>query len=89
VIALPPLTVGAVQVTTALVFPGVAVTDVGAPGGAAGITAADGADAGPVPMAFVAVTVKVYAVPFVSPTRVAVFAPVVVAVMPSGDEVTV
>src|SRR5437868_1010048 len=32
-----------------------------------GVTAAEGAEAGPVPTAFVALTVNVYAVPFVSP----------------------
>ena len=38
---------------------------------AAGVTAADGADAGPVPTLLVAVTVNVYAVPFVRPLTVA------------------
>jgi hypothetical protein len=37
---------------------------------AAGVTAADGDDAGPVPTALVAVTVNVYAVPLVSPDTV-------------------
>ena len=41
---------------------------------AAGVTVADGADAGPVPTALVAVTVNVYAVPSVSPVTVAVVA---------------
>ena len=59
-IALPPFD-GAVQLTTADAFPAVAVTPVGAPGavGAVGVTALDGADAGPVPIALVAVTVNV------------------------------
>jgi len=60
VIALPPFD-PAVQDTTADAFPAVAVTAVGAAGavGPVGVTAADGAEAGPVPMALVAVTVKV------------------------------
>jgi hypothetical protein len=62
-----PLAAGAVNVTAAWAFPAVAVPIVGAPGTPAGVTLFDGADAGPVPTAFVAVTVKVYAVPLVSP----------------------
>ena len=41
---------------------------------AAGVTAADAAEAGPVPTALVAVTVKVYAVPLVSPVTVVLVA---------------
>jgi hypothetical protein len=55
----------------------------------AGITVPDGVDADPVPTAFVAVTVNVYPVPFVKPVTVADVAPVVDAVKPPGDEVTV
>ncbi|MBK6602781.1 MAG: hypothetical protein IPG28_14835 [Betaproteobacteria bacterium] len=51
-------------------MPRVAVTAVGAPGTVAGVTAADAADAGPVPTALVAVTVNVYAVPLVRPDTV-------------------
>jgi hypothetical protein len=40
---------------------------VAAPGGSAGVTALDAADEGPVPITLVAATVKVYAVPSVSP----------------------
>ncbi len=36
----------------------------------AGVTAFDGVDAGPVPTPLVAITVKVYAVPLVSPVTV-------------------
>ena len=59
--ALPPLLDGAVQLTVADPLPAVAVTPVGAPGavGVFGVTALDGAEAGPVPLALVAVTVKV------------------------------
>lgn len=51
----------------------------------------EAADAGPVPAELVAVTVNVYAVPFVSPLTVAeVVVPLaVVAVKPPGAEVTV
>ena len=42
-----------------------------------------------VPTPFVAVTVKVYAVPFVSPGTVQLVAPVVVHVKFPGEEVTV
>jgi hypothetical protein len=61
VIALPPLLLGAVQLTLADPFPAVAVTPVGAPGadGGLGVTALDGVDAGPVLMELVADTVKV------------------------------
>jgi hypothetical protein len=44
------------------------------------VTAFDGDEAGDVPRALVAVTVKVYEVPFVSPVTVQVSAPVVVQV---------
>jgi hypothetical protein len=55
---------------------GTATTDVGAPGavGAAGVTGLDGAEAGPVPTALMAVTVKVYVRPFVSPPIAALVA---------------
>jgi len=45
----------------ALVLPGVALTPVGAPGrsGVEGVRGLDAVEAGPVPTAFVAVTVKV------------------------------
>jgi hypothetical protein len=67
---LPPVLVGAVQLTVAARLPAVAVTPVGAPGNVLGVTAFDGADAGPVPVALVAETVKVYVVPFVKPVTV-------------------
>ena len=59
VTALPPLLAGAVNATEIWAFPRVAVPIVGAPGTVAGMTAFDGADPGPVPAAFVAVTVHV------------------------------
>jgi hypothetical protein len=59
VIALPPLLAGTVKATVALALPAVAVPIVGAPGTVAGVTLFDTAEAGPVPTALVAVTVKV------------------------------
>ena len=56
--------------------------------GGAGVTADDAAEATELPTAFVAITVKVYAVPFVKPvTFMGDVAPV--AVMPPGLDVTV
>ena len=65
-IALPPLLTGAVKLTLACPLPAVAVTAVGAPGTVFGVTLFDGNDGALDPIAFVATTVKVYAVPFVS-----------------------
>jgi hypothetical protein len=58
-IGLPPVLAGAVQETRAEALPGTAPTPVGAPGTAAGVTGDEAAEAGPVPTAFVAVTVNV------------------------------
>jgi len=57
--ALPPLLAGAVKVIDALALPAVAVPMVGALGTLAGVTLFEGLEAGPVPTALVAVTVKV------------------------------
>ena len=59
VIALPPSDAGAAKLTKACIFPAVALTFVGASGTVAGVTLLESADAGPVPIAFVAFTVKV------------------------------
>jgi hypothetical protein len=64
VIALPPLFAGAAYVTTnepvvVVVEPDFATTPVGAPGAVGTTNEFDGADAGPVPTLFVAVTVHV------------------------------
>ena len=56
---MPPVLDGAVQLTRVEALPRCAVAPVGAPGKVAGMTAADGAEAGPVPIKLVAVTVKV------------------------------
>jgi hypothetical protein len=55
---------------------------------ALGVTAVEASDASDVPTALVSVTVKVYAVPLVSPVTVAFVASVVVAVLPPGVAVT-
>jgi hypothetical protein len=59
-----------VKLTAACAFPAAALTAVGAPGNAAGVTLFDAVEAGPVPTLLVAATVQVYAVPFVSPVTV-------------------
>ena len=71
VIADPPVLVGAVKLTVALPLLPLAEIPVGAPGAiGAGVTEDDAVEAVPVPIALVAVTVKVYAVPLVSPVTV-------------------
>jgi hypothetical protein len=72
----------------AWVFPATAFTDVGAKGKPAGVTLLDGADATPVPIALVAVTVNVYGVPLVNPITVRGLAEPV-AVNPPRDDLTV
>ena len=64
------------------------VTLAGVTGAAVGTTAAVGTDAGPGPNSLLAVTVKVYAAPVVSPLTVQL-AEVVVQVLPPGRDVTV
>ena len=61
---------GAANETVALAFPPTALTVVGAPGTEAGVTLLDGADDEPVPTAFLALTVNVYAMPLVNPLTV-------------------
>jgi len=88
VIVLPPLEAGGVNTTLACPTPGVALFITGAPGNAAGLTARERAEAGPVPTAFVALTVKVYDVPFVRPvTTIGLVRPV--AILDPGLDVTV
>jgi len=70
VIAVPPLLLGAVNETVASAFPLTAETDVGASGVVAGVTELLAPDDVEVPTAFVAVTVKVYAVPLLKPVIV-------------------
>jgi hypothetical protein len=86
--AAPPVLDGAVKLTVALLFPEVAVPIAGAPGTEAGVTLLEAAEALPIPTLLVAVTVKVYDVPFVSPlTAMGLVAPV--AVNPPGLDMTV
>ena len=59
VIGLPPLERGAVKETVAFSIPEVAFTFVGALGAIPVLTALEASDAGPVPNALVAVTLKV------------------------------
>ena len=87
-IAEPPVEFVAVKLTVACPLPDVALPIVGAPGADAGVTEFDAADAAPVPALFVAVTVKVYAVPLVNPVTV-MGLDVPVPVNPPGLEVTV
>jgi hypothetical protein len=64
----PPLLTGAVQETTDWAFAApVADTPVGTPGTVEGTTETEASETEPVPDTFVAVTVNVYAVPFVRP----------------------
>ena len=87
-IAEPP-SFGAVKLTVALPLLPLAEIPVGAPGAVvAGVTADDALEAVPRPIALVALTVKVYAVPLVSPVTV-IGEDVPVAVKPPGEEVTV
>ena len=88
VIGLPPFEAGAVHETIASTSSGIADTSVGAPGGPMGITALEEAELRLGPTEFVAVTVNVYAVSWVRPITVT-DVPVVVAVTPPGDEITV
>lgn len=59
VIAVPPLSVGAVQLIDADASPPVAITLVGAPGTVTGITGLEALETALVPLALVAVTVKI------------------------------
>jgi hypothetical protein len=84
----PPSDAGGAKVTVACALPAVAVPMTGAPGtpgGATGVTLFDAAEGGPAPNAFVAVTVKVYEVPFARPVTVS-DGPGPVAVNPPGFE---
>ena len=65
-------------------------TGVTTPDGAVGVTLNDAAEAADMPPAFLAVTVNVYAVPFVRPNTVHASGPLVhTHVFPPGCEVTV
>src|SRR2546423_9833317 len=68
----PPVELGAVHASAIWGSPRVAVRPAGEPGTAGGATgvAEAGVDGGPVPTAFVALTMNVYSVPLVSPVIV-------------------
>ena len=83
-----PLAEAAVQETVAEPTPAVADTPVGAAGRPDGVTELEAAEARPVPLPLVAVTVKVYAVPLVRPVTVQLVE-LLVQVFPPVDEVTV
>ena len=87
-IAEPPFDAGAVNAIVACVFPGVAVPIVGAPGTVRGVTLTL-ALALPVPTAFVAFTLQLYAVPFVRLETVSGLAVPVPPVPPAGVHVAV
>jgi hypothetical protein len=88
VMLLPPLEAGGEKLTVARAFPAVALTLVGASGIAAGVTLFEETEAGPVPTAFDAFTVNVYAVPLVRPVTVIGLAAPLWVMLP-GFEVTV
>jgi hypothetical protein len=88
VIADPPLETGGVKDMVAWPLPATAVTPVGAPGIAAGVTELLATELVLVPIAFVAVTENVYAVPLLRPVRVICELPPV-ALNPPTFEVTV
>jgi len=87
-IADPPLLAGAVKLTVALLFAAVALPMAGAPGAPRGVTLLEAAEAAPVPAALMAVTVKVYGVPLLSPlTTIGLPGPMLVKL--PGVDVTV
>ena len=87
-IVTPGLATDAVHDTAIDPLPGTTVTPVGVYGRNSGVTATDGDDATLEPTTFDAVTVNVYAVPFVSADTVHDNV-TDVHVFPPGDDVTV
>ena len=88
VIGVPPVLVGVSKEIVAAPDDATAVTCSGALGGAVGVTGAEADEETDVPIAFVAVTVNVYAWPIVRPVNVAGLL-VTVFVSPPGLAVTV
>jgi len=84
----PPVFTGAVHVTVALAAPGVPATAVGGSGMVRGVIAALGTLGNELPASFVAITVKVYAVPLVRVVQFAVV-PTTSHVPPTGVVLTV
>jgi len=87
VIGDPPSDAGVLHPRLTWPLPGAATTTDGASGTVIGVTAADGADAAPVPTPFDAATVKVYEVPLTSPVTM-IGEAVPLTVIPPGLEVT-
>ncbi len=83
-----PFAAGADHDTAADWFPRITDGFAGAAGTVAGVAGSEAGDAGPLPTPFVAVTVTVYAVPFVSPVIVQDRLDVLQDA-PPGDTVTV
>lgn len=82
----PPVLAGGVKFTVTCAFPELTELMTGAPGTVAGVTELLAVEGEPVPLMLVAVTVKVYALPLVSPeTTIGLAADV--AVNPPGLEV--
>jgi hypothetical protein len=84
--------VGADQFTVAVLSPEVVIPIIGGPGivGGDGVIDTDAADGEDVPIAFVAVIVNVYPVPFTNPVTVAVVTKLLTLVtILSGDDVIV
>ena len=68
---LPPLLNGAEKVTVACAFPPIAAPITGAPGTVAtGVTVLEGADASPLPIELLAITVQLTGTPLVRPLTV-------------------
>jgi len=86
VIVVPPSN-GATNDTVICAFPRLTVGCAGADGTVLGMTTADAGDAGPEPFAFVAETVHVYDLPFVSePTTIGDTAPDADPAVPPFDD---
>ena len=87
-IGLPPSDAGGEKDIIAWALPAVEVPITGASGTVIGVTEFVATDGEPVPTSFVAVTVKVYGVPFVRPVTL-MESPVEVAEMLPGFEIAV
>ena len=87
----PPVLPDAVKVTVACALPAVAVPIVGAVGTVAGVTLFDAADGALLPIALVAMTVNVYAVPLARlvTTWLRPVVPALLSIPPAGLETTV
>jgi hypothetical protein len=84
-IAAPPLSAGAVNVMVAWVLPRDALTPVTADGLPAGVTAADESEAAELAVVFVATTLNLYEVPFVSVENVQEVAGAITVHVSDGD----